>query len=138
MKRIITIAIFAFTVILSVGRTLAQVPAIRVDVPFNFTAGDKLLPPGLYTITLASTDMIEIRNRDQHISIGTTVLPDNRKSENGGKLVFAGYGNQYFLHETLCDFASMNVNLPTTKSEKRVRMQEAMVESASQILLAMK
>jgi hypothetical protein len=138
MKRIITIAVFAFTVILSVGRASAQVPAIRVNVPFNFTAGDKLLPAGSYTITLASAGIIEIRNRDQHISIGTTVLPDNRKSENGGELVFARYGNQYFLHEVLCDFASMNVNLPTTKSEKRVHMQEAMVESASQILLVMK
>jgi hypothetical protein len=138
MKRIITIAVFAFTVILSVGRTLAQVPAIRVDVPFNFTAGDKLLPPGLYTITLASAGIIEIRNRDQHISIGTTVLPDNRKSENGGELVFARYGNQYFLREILCDSAAMNVNLPATRSEKRVRMQEAMVESANHILLAMK
>jgi hypothetical protein len=138
MKRIITIAIFAFTVILSGGRALAQVPAIRVNVPFNFTAGDKLLPPGLYTITLASAGVIEIRNRDQHISIGTTALPDNRESENGGELVFGRYGNQYFLHEVLCDFASMNVYLPTARSEKRVRMQEAMVQNAKQILLAEK
>jgi hypothetical protein len=138
MKRIITIAIFAFTVILSVGRAGAQVPAIRVNVPFNFTAGDKLLPPGLYTITLASAGIIEIRNRGQHISIGSTALPDNRESEHGGELVFARYGNQYFLHEVLCDFASMNVYLPTTKSEKRVRMQEAMVENANQVLVAMK
>jgi hypothetical protein len=138
MKRIITIAVFAFTVILSAGTALAQAPAIRVNVPFNFTAGDKLLPPGLYTITLASAGIIEIRNRDQHISIGTTVLPDNRKSENGAELVFSRYGNRYFLHEVLCDFASMNVNLPATKSEKWARMQEAFLQQPSKVLLAAK
>jgi hypothetical protein len=138
MKRIITATIFAFTAILSVGRSMAQVPAILVDVPFHFTVGDKLLPPGTYTITSASAGMIEIRNRGQHISILSTTLRDNRESENGGELVFTRYGNQYFLHEILCDFVSMNVYLPTTKSEKRVRTQEAMVEQANHLLLAMK
>jgi hypothetical protein len=138
MKRIITIAIFAFTVILSYGRASAQVPAIRVNVPFNFTVADKLLPPGLYTITLASEGIIEIRDRDQRVSIWSAVLPDNQESRTGGELVFARYGNQYFLHEVLCDFATMNVSLPVTRSEKRVRMEEAKVENAKQILLAMK
>jgi hypothetical protein len=138
MKRIITIAIFAFASILSVNKALAQAPAMQVNVPFNFTAGNKLLPPGTYTITLVSAGAIEIRNRAQHISIGTVVLPDNRESENGGELVFARYGNQYFLHEISCPFASMNVSLPATRSEKRVRMQEAMVQNASQVLLAAK
>jgi hypothetical protein len=138
MKRIITATIFAFTVILSVGRTLAQTPAIRVNVPFNFTVGDKLLPAGLYTITMPSTGVIDIVSRDRHISMWSMGVPDNREPEHDGELVFARYGNQYFLHEILCRFASMNVNLPATKSEKRVRMQEARVESAKQILLAAK
>jgi hypothetical protein len=138
MKRIITATVFAFTVILSVGRSMAQVPAIRVNVPFNFTVGDKVLPPGTYTITLASSGVVQLRNRQEQISMGTTVLPDNRKSDNGGELVFTRYGNQFFLHEILCDYASMNVNLPTTRAEKRVHMQEAKVESTKQILLASK
>ena len=138
MKRIITATIFAFTVILSVGRSMAQVPAIRVNVPFNFTAGDKVLPPGTYTITLASSGVVQLRNRQEQISMGTTVLPDNRKSDNGGELVFTRYGNQFFLHEILCDYASMNVSLPTTRTEKRVHMQEAKVESTKQILLTSK
>ena len=54
MKRIITATIFAFTVILSVGRSMAQVPAIRVNVPFNFTAQGQSYPAGVYDV---STDM---------------------------------------------------------------------------------
>jgi hypothetical protein len=63
MKRIITVAAFAFTVILGVGKSQAQVPAVQVTVPFKFTAGDKALPAGAYTIMLASSGVIEIRNR---------------------------------------------------------------------------
>lgn len=138
MKRLITIAVFAFTVILSAGRALAQVPAIQVDVPFNFTAGDKQLPRGSYTITLASPGVIQIRNRDRHISIGTMALPDGREAENGGELVFSKYGDRYFLHEVLCDYVSLNVSLPTTKSEKWVSRQEARLQNSSQVFLAAK
>jgi hypothetical protein len=136
MKRIITIAIFALTGILSVGSALAQATAIRVKVPFAFNAGDKLLPPGTYTITLVSADVIRIQDRDQHISILSTETRDNRRSENGDELVFARYGDRYFLQEVLCDSAAMNVNLPATKSEEKSRVQEAVVQHSGQVLVA--
>ena len=138
MKRIITIAVFAFTSILAVNKALAQAPGVEVNVPFNFTANDKVLPAGAYTITLESPGVIDIRNRKQHISITSIVLLDSGQSENGGELVFTKYGNRYFLHEMLCDYASMNVHLPTGRSEKWARTQEAMVQNGSQILLAAK
>jgi len=138
MKRIITIAVFAFTSILSINKASAQVRGVEVNVPFNFTANDKLLPAGTYTITLPSSGVIEIRNRARHISMASVVLPDSRQSEHGGELVFTKYGNRYFLREILCDYASMNVHLPTTKSEEWARTQEAMVQNTSQILLAAK
>jgi hypothetical protein len=136
MKRIITIAIFALTTILGVGSASAQATAIRVKVPFAFTAGDKLLPPGTYTITLVSADVIRIQDRDQHLSILSTETRNNRQSENGDELVFARYGDRYFLQEILCDSPAMNVNLPTTKSEERARTQEANVQHPSQVLVA--
>jgi hypothetical protein len=54
----------------------------------------------------------------------TTTLADDKESY-GGELVFAKYGNQYFLHEVLCSALSMNVALPTSRLEKRARIQEA-------------
>jgi hypothetical protein len=138
MKRIITIAILAFTGILGIGSASAQATAVRVKVPFAFTAGDTLLPPGIYTITFVSADVVHIRERDQHISVLTTEIPNNRRSENGDELVFARYGNRYFLQEILCDSAAMNVNLPLTKSEERARTQEAFLQNSSKVLLAAK
>lgn len=138
MKRIITIAIFAFTGILGVGSALAQGDAVWVKVPFAFTAGDSLLPAGNYMITLVSADVIHIQARDQHISVLTTEMQDDRQSKNGDELIFARYGNRYFLREILCDSAAMNANLPATKSEKRARTQEAAVQHSDHVLLASK
>ena len=138
MKRIITIAIFAFTGILRIGNAMAQEPAVQVKVPFNFTAGDKQLPAGTYSITLASPGIVEFQNKDRHILHGTTALQNFTKSEDGGKLVFTKYGNRYFLHEILCDFRSMNVDLPTTKAEKRARTQEWRADNGNYVMLALK
>ena len=138
MKRIITIAIFAFTGILSVGSALAQGDAVWVKVPFAFTAGDRLLPAGTYMITSLSADVIHIQARDQHISVLTTDMQDDRQSENGDELIFARYGDRYFLREILCNSAAMNVSLPATKSEKRARTQEASRPAPDRVLFASK
>ena len=138
MKRIITIAILAFTGILSVGSALAQGDAVRVKVPFAFTAGDKLLPAGTYVITPLSADVIHIQARDQSISVVTTEMQDDRQSENGDELIFSRYGDRYFLREILCNSAAMNVSLPATKYEKRARTQEAVVQQPDRVLLASK
>jgi len=36
-------------------------------------------------------------------------MADDKKSRNGGKLVFHNYGDQYFLSEILCDSVTMNI-----------------------------
>jgi hypothetical protein len=138
MKRITAIAIFALASILSAGKVSAQAHAVRAAVPFDFTVSGKLLPPGTYTITPLSDHVIEIQNRDQHISILSSAFPNGRQSENSNKLVFQRYGDQYFLREILCESDALNMDLPVTKSEKRARMEEAKVQSASQVLVATK
>jgi hypothetical protein len=85
-----------------------------------------------------SADVIHIQERDQHISFMTIEMRDNQRSENDGELVFARYGNRYFLQEILCDSAAMNVHLPATKAEERARTQEAFLQNSSKVLLAAK
>jgi hypothetical protein len=138
MKRIITIAILALTGILGVGSALAQSDAVRVKVPFAFTAGNRLLPAGNYLITSLSADVIHIQARDQHFSVITTEMQDDRQSKDGDELIFVRYGDRYFLREILCNSAAMNVSLPTTKSEEWARHQEASVQHSDLVLLASK
>ncbi len=49
--------------------------------------------------------------------------------------MFHKYGSQYFLSEILCDQADMNVEIPASKTEKRVQLQQATLNSSSQTLL---
>jgi hypothetical protein len=101
-----------------------------------FTVGNDLLPAGTYTIKPQSTSVIVIKNHDKPIAVLSLVHQDGNKSTNGGKLTFHKYGDQYFLSEILSDGANMNVEIPTSKAEKRVRLQQATLHSSSQTFVA--
>jgi hypothetical protein len=98
--------------------------------------GDKLLPAGTYTIKEQSDHLIMIQNHDKPIAAVSLVNGDSHKSPNGGKLMFHRYGSQYFLSEILCDQASMNLQVPTSKTEKRTALQEARLGARSETLVA--
>lgn len=138
MKRIAGIALIALAGVLSAGNALAQDQGVQAKVPFDFTAGNRLLPSGTYTITSLSAGVVLIQDRDKHVSTVSTTIFDSREPKNEGELVFNKYGDQYFLREVLCPAGGMNVSLPQSKQEKRVRLQEAMVHNSDQVFLALK
>jgi len=124
MKRATVLAYLAATLI-SMGSPCAHAQAARFTVPFDFTVGNQVLPAGTYQVSYASETGILIRSRGERpIAALTTTYPAD-PSTSGGKVVFTKYGNQYFLHEVLCSALSMNVALPTSRLEKRARIQEA-------------
>ena len=135
MKRITAIALFALAGALGAGHAFAQVHAVRATMPFGFTVGTKLLPPGTYTITPVSDSVIAIQNRDMHFSMLIPAIP-NGKMENSAQLVFDKYAGHYFLRQIIGGPTAMNVDLPVTKSEKKARLQEASVGNQSQVFLA--
>lgn len=142
MKRVTTMILFALALFVSFGNAWAQDHAVKANVPFHFTVGEKTLPSGTYTITsdIASPNVIVIRNGEQHLALMSTVYADNTDSKKN-VLVFHKIGDQYFLHEILCSSAAMNLELPTSKQEKKVQQQEARLqgnEQNDQILIALK
>ncbi len=138
MKRITAIALIAMANFALAGTSFAQSNGVRATVPFDFTVGSKLLPSGTYTIQKGSTNpnMIVIRSHDKPIATLSLTYPDGHKSPNGGKLLFHKYGGQYFLSEILCDQAGMNFEIPPSKTEKRVQLQQATLNSSSQTVVA--
>lgn len=136
MKRITSIALFALVSFVTIGFASAQERAVKANVPFDFTVGNKLVPAGTYTISAESYGVIEIQNRDAHVALMSTTTPDGRQSKNG-VLVFTKYGDQYFLSEILCSEANMNMAVPPSKTEKRARQQEASIPNTSQVFLAL-
>ena len=137
MKRFTAITLFAVASILSAGSALAQKHAVQTTVPFDFTVGSKTLPSGTYTIIPVSDDLIEIRNSKTHLEVLTPAYATVQQSKNGGELVFDKSADHYFLRDILCEFAAMNVSLPSSKLEKRTHVEEARIPSnGGQIVVA--
>jgi hypothetical protein len=138
MKRITAIALLAIANLAMAGTSFAQTDGVQVNVPFDFTVGNKLLPSGTYQIRTQTKSglAIVIQNQDKPITAITLVDQDGTKSHDGGKLIFHKYGDQYFLTEILCDYADMNVAVHPSKAEGRVRLQQAMVHPSSEVFVA--
>src|ERR1700733_7494479 len=136
MKRITAIALLAIANFAMAGMSFAQSKGVKANGPFDFTVANKLLPAGTYTMIRESTGLIEIRNHDKPVAVLTVVSHDENTSSDGGKLIFHKYGNQYFLSEILSDWATMNVSIPRSKTEKNVRLQQAMVHPANEVFIA--
>jgi hypothetical protein len=129
MKRNTVLAYFAATLI-SMGSACAHAQAPRFTVPFDFTVGNQVLPAGTDQVSYEATKtaiLIRSQDDDRSHAFATTYPADYPAdpSTSGGKVTFTKYGNQYFLHEVLCSALSMNVALPTSRLEKRARIQEA-------------
>ncbi len=136
MKRITAIALLAIANFAVAGTSFAQSRTVQAKVPFDFTVGNKLLPSGTYTVKEESAGLIVIRNHDKAIGTMSLVDPDGNKAAGGGKLVFHKYGSQYFLSEILSESANMNVRVPVSKTEKRVKLQEARIAPSSDTFIA--
>ncbi len=136
MKRITAIALLAIANFAMAGTSFAQSKVVKVNVPFDFTIGKHLLPAGTYNIKTESSGLIVIKNHDRPITLLTLADTDGNRSPNGGKLIFHKYGDRYFLSEILCDDADMDVAFRPSKTEKTVRLQQAMVNPSSEVFIA--
>lgn len=137
MKRMTAIALIAIANFAMAGTSLAQSTGVKAKVPFAFAVGNTVFPAGTYTITSPSSHAILIRNLDQTNIAGLSLVhQDGNKSPNGGKLVFHRYAGQYFLSEILCDTASMNFEVNTSKREQKAQLQQARLGTSGETLVA--
>ena len=74
----------------------------KVEIPFDFSIGDKTLPAGAYSVTRVNQEKIMLRlRRDdgrETINIITSTVQTNEAPKTG-KLVFRRYGKTYFLFQ---------------------------------------
>jgi hypothetical protein len=128
MKRTIALAIVTATLIL-MGTVFghAQAGTTEASIPFNFNVGSHALPAGIYKIKYVSPGAILIESQDKRFLAFSVFFEGSRPSSRSGHLVFAKYGDRYFLRQVLCAEVDLNAELPTSKLEKRVGIQEAHV-----------
>lgn len=137
MKQITAIALFTLATLTASTAVQAQHSGLKVDVPFDFTVGEKHLPAGEYRITSPSAGLIELQSGDERNAASIATLRGYNELTGGSKVVFQRYGQMYFLHEILCPTSvAMNVEIPSSNLEKRVRSREAKLDRESQTYLA--
>ena len=122
MRKHIFVIIVALGIagIFNVGQTHAQVQSIRVDVPFAFTANNKTLPAGTYTLNPQSNGRAVWRIQSSDPEPGSAFLIAMSVSGNLPseiiKVTFRRYGDQHFL--VGFNTPSYQVDLPKSRSEK--------------------
>ena len=131
MKRIITIALFALASLFTAATANAQSHRVRVTIPFNFNADGVPMAAGTYTIASEDLVSVVIQNGKQNVFLLSKAPAEDKQSEYS-KLVFNRYGDQYFLSKILCPYAHMNLDLPLSKKEKKVRLAEASLHQNDQ------
>lgn len=140
MKRITAVAFFTLASILGVGSAFAQMPSkeVRATVPFDFAVGNKLLRAGTYSIARATDGTIHIQNSKDHV-VAMTLASQNGSPSAGCVLDFDRRAGQNFLSTVRCQSAGMSINLPASRLEKRVDVEEVKLhDSGSHIMIAAK
>jgi hypothetical protein len=138
MKRFMTFALFAAAALISSHAASAQALAVA-NIPFDFTVQRTTLPQGTYVISRAGDRFISLRSKDGARGILCLINPtDSPKGLTTGKMVFHHYGDQYFLSEIQNPWNESGMQVPTSKAEKRARLNEARLQNDGLTTVAMK
>jgi hypothetical protein len=102
-NQMFTIAAALALTLIGAGRCGAQQGALRVNVPFAFTVGDKAMPAGEYRVAELSwaqqtVQVIAQSDGDASIMVMTNAVVRAGKAPTP-RLTFHRYGNRYFLTE---------------------------------------
>ena len=138
MKKHILKGVSILTLLVAVAFVTAVAPAkgqsvaLRANVPFEFSVGDKPLASGVYRVTRISHDAMTIAGREDS-AIRLSIAIESNKVQEQGKLVFHRYGENYFLAEVWTAGDKTGRKLLKSKQERRIEEQLARTFSKSEL-----
>lgn len=108
----------------------------QATIPFSFHLGNATLPAGSYVISRDISGVISIRNFDRpSLSVLSATTPIDEVRGMGG-LIFNKYGGDGYFLSRIQDPGGINVALPESNIERRVRTREARMSELRTVLLA--
>jgi predicted TIM-barrel fold metal-dependent hydrolase len=96
--------------------------SVEANVPFAFQVGTTTLPAGHYQVVedhLRKT--VVVRNLQTDATAQRQVEQDVARDAARFKMVFHHFGNEYFLAEIHGSADTLDLTLPTTKEERKLR-----------------
>ena len=113
------ILLFAVAAPLYAGSILNH--EMTVTVPFAFAAGDKLMPPGDYTVQVnVERESVVLRGEGHKPLMLLTIRKESRSAPQRGKLVFQRYGTSFFLAEVWSQDNATGETLAPSAREKEL------------------
>jgi len=117
-------AVMALTAMATTRVAQAQ-GTMRVNVPFDFAAGNKTLPAGEYSVKISPTDsrvlLIQSEDTTASMFIGTNAVVAN-EPQTESKLIFNRYGDHYFLSQVWNEGEPRGRQLMKTAREKEIAL----------------
>jgi len=98
---------------------------MRINIPFDFTVGDKKLPAGEYSIGRALPSSGDTILQISNVNEVANVLPITNAAQtvepkHADTLVFHRYGDQYFLFQVWPAGATLGREMPKSHRERDV------------------
>ena len=127
---VFAIAALALTALAPAG--MAQSKMFQFQAPFDFYAGNTLMPAGLYSVTLDSTTRAtQIYDRSGHVANLLPIASITGKIGNN-RLVFNRYGSMTFLAEIQWALSDAGYKVRESRLEKETRLNTSPVRVAVQ------
>jgi len=101
------------------GRLLIR----KVEIPFDFSVGDKKFPAGAYNITSVNSEktILRLSSADGQEVVNILTNPVRAKeTPNTSKLIFRRYGETYFLYQIWESYNDQGRYLSKSRTERSV------------------
>lgn len=125
----VILAAIVLTAIAGLSSAEAQVsanPEMVANIPFEFSAGDKTLPAGEYTVRCinpnSATKVLQIRSKTGSARVLVMTASVSGKIKNTGLLIFHRYGNEYFFAQAWQPASSVGMQAPRSKAVKALEL----------------
>ena len=107
---------------------------LEVNIPFEFSVGNKALPAGEYTVRYVAQGMLVIQSVDRHVSQVFSILSTEAgRGRDESSLIFTRYGDQYFLSTIWTAGDNIGHTLRKPHTEKQlIRARRLFANSASE------
>jgi hypothetical protein len=116
----------------------AQIPSVmaEVTIPFDFQNGKQALPAGTYRIAVASDHLIRLQGSGSAGGFVFTHDTSRAHASKQGSVVFARYGDKYYLHQIWTAGSKDGLECPKSRAEK-ASVQASNMQAPSTVELAL-
>jgi hypothetical protein len=134
MKRqlLIVLAICLVSLALNAGKAAAQ-GSSRVEIPFDFIVGNRVLPADSYLVTRVGPHVIRLASH--RTSVASIVTPHHDEKGQTPSLVFTRVSREYFLAEV---WFGRRAGLKVPQGEREREALRALKDAASKRIVALR